>query len=191
MHIWQSLVHKPDVAHTIQHKTCCTRRNLLNLWLYIQLCAHCAVYRHIYITVSCINAYQQYHTSWGTILTHCQMSRVCTLAFLQPPYLFVFPWRCTTRPWRAVKVMPVVQRWKCVRGGRLRGPAWNLQSLHRVPGRGPAPSRATTEQERREERADGHWKHGVHQHVALKSHRYCFTWRHVSLLLSDQPVTSV
>lgn len=57
-----------------------------------------------------------------------------------------FPWRCTTRPWRAMKVMLVVQRWKCVTGGRLRGPAWNLQSPHRVQDRGPA-----QEQQRRGE----------------------------------------
>lgn len=51
---------------------------------------------------------------------------------------FVFSWRCTTRPWTAMKVMLVVQSWKCVTGGRLRFPAWNLQSPHRVQDRGPA-----------------------------------------------------
>lgn len=59
---------------------------------------------------------------------------------------FVFSWRCTTRPWTAMKVMLVVQSWKCVTGGRLRFPAWNLQSPHRVQDRGPA-----QEQQRRGE----------------------------------------
>lgn len=94
---------------------------------------------------SCLNACQQCSRRWGVILTESQRSRVCTHALLQPPYLFVFSSRCTARPWRAMKVMLVVQRWKCVTGGRLQGPAWNLQSPHRVQDRGPA-----QEQERRE-----------------------------------------
>lgn len=65
---------------------------------------------------------------------------------------------------------------KCVRGGRLRGPAWNLQSPRRVRGRGPAPyvqssgEQSRTEERRAEERASAQWKHTVHQHTALKPH---------------------
>lgn len=50
----------------------------------------------IYIqTHAFVHANRTSEPSQGAILTHSQMSRVCTLAFLQPPYLFVFSWRCT------------------------------------------------------------------------------------------------
>lgn len=93
---------------------------------------------------------------------------------------FVFSWRCTTRPWTAMKVMLVVQSWKCVTGGRLRFPAWNLQSPHRVQDRGPA-----QEQQRR---GEGERPLETHrpEHAALD--RYGFTQRCVSLLCS-RPVT--
>lgn len=90
------------------------------------------------------------------------MSRVCTLALPQPPCLFVFSWRCTTRPWRAMKVMLVLPRSTCVTEGRLQGPAWNLQSPRRaqedqpwqVAQRGQGPT--------------------FHQHATLEPHRFCF-----------------
>lgn len=145
--------YSPELVQTVQHKTHCLTTYLLKLWL-LQIIALCTlsfmctypVGHTQYMSKSCLNACRPCPRFWGVILTESQMSRVYTHALLQPPYLFVFSSRCTARPWRAMKVMLVVQRWKCVTGGRLQGPAWNLQSPHRVQDRGPA-----QEQERRGE----------------------------------------
>jgi len=93
-------------------------------------------------------------------------------------FSFFLSWRCTTRPWRAMKVMPVVQRRKCVRGGRLRGPAWNLQSPHRapsLPGRGEHAPR---------------WWHAAHQQAAFKPRRRYFAGRHLSSPFSGRPAAA-
>lgn len=73
---------------------------------------------------------------WGAILTSSQTSRACTLALQQPPYLFLVSFLKVHRPplESSESHTPVARRWKCVRGGRLRGPAWSLQSPRRVPG---------------------------------------------------------
>lgn len=55
---------------------------------------------------------------------------------------------------------------------------------------GPAPSSATAVRSTAEERGEC-WKHAVHQHAALKPHRYCFTYRHVSPLFSWRPATNL
>lgn len=145
---------------------------------HTQLCAHCPSCVHIvlnahrYIPKSCLHACQQYHWCSGPYSQGVKRAGSVHLHSYGLHICLFFSWRCTTRPWRAMKVMLVVQRWKCVRGGRLWGPARNLQSPHRVPGRGPAPVQCNS---RAEERARAHWKHTVHQHVALKPHRYYFT----------------
>lgn len=77
---------------------------------------------------------------------------------------FVFSSRCTARPWTAMKVMPAVlqQSWKCVTGGRLRLPAWNLQSPRRVQDRRDQPKNSGAQ----ERASAARWKHTVHQHAA-------------------------
>lgn len=91
---------------------------------------------------------QQYCRCWGPYSQTVKWTGSVHLHSYGLHICLFFPWRCTTRPWRAVKVMLAVQRWNCVRGGRLQGPAWNLQSPHRAWGRWPAPSRGTAEQKR-------------------------------------------
>ncbi len=100
MLVWQTenyaFDYQPEPAKTIQHKTPCTRRTVLKLW-YFPHTARVHTVLHVYmlntrqhIPKSCLNACQQYHRCSNAILTSSQMSRLCTLALLRPPYLFVF-----------------------------------------------------------------------------------------------------
>lgn len=86
------------------------------------MCTYSVVYTHIYISKSCLNAYQQYHRSWSTILTHSQMTRVCALAFLQPPYLFVFPLKVHHPPLESSESHAVGAALKVCQRGEAPGP---------------------------------------------------------------------
>lgn len=153
---------------------------LPELWLYLlpSLCpslVHRVLYTHM---DRCQNKYYCNATISEMLWchTHKQSNEQGLYTCTPAASMFVcFPWRCTTRPWRAVKVTLAARHWKCVRGGRLRGPAWNLQSPHR--GRGPAPSRATSRAEGRTEREPTGNPASI---SVVESQRYRFTWRHVS-----------
>lgn len=97
------------------------------------------------------------------------MSRVCTLALPRPPCLFVFSWRCTTRPWTPVKVMLVYDRGLAPRPG-LESPI-GTQS----PGEGSAPIGGTAVQQR------DHGGAFKHINTLKMQHRYCFTHGQVLL----------
>lgn len=117
-----------------------------------QRCAHCSSFIVHIVLHTHNNAFQNHTFMHANNITDAEAPYSQTVKWAGSVHLhsyslhicLFFSWRCSTRPWRAVKVMLVVQRWKCVKEGRLRGPAGTLQSPHRVPGRGPAPSEQTS-----------------------------------------------
>lgn len=110
-------------------------------------------------------ALQQNQRCYVAILTSSQMSRVCTLALQQPPYLFVFP----------EGAPPALgEQWKsCLwcgtesvsEGGGSEARPGISNRLAEAEGQ-PRPSRATSRAEEKD-RARAHWKHSIHHRAAL------------------------
>lgn len=88
------------------------------------------------------------HYRRGAILTHSQMSRVCTLAFLQPPYLFVFSVKVHHPPLESSEshaggaVLKVCQRGEAP-GPGLQSPIATQSAWHRTS---PLKSNSRTEE---------------------------------------------